>query len=109
MSETERLLARDKLARTLEQMLDGKLSYIEGSRALNSISKAAGYDWLSEPFVTFVAIASETDAVPMGKVRDLWHPDAIAKHAGKWNQSEEWAKQVGEPACREALALVRGA
>jgi hypothetical protein len=109
MSDTERLLARDKLGEALSQMMGGNLSFIEGSRIVNGLTEAAGYDRLSEPFVAFVAIDSETDAVPIGKVRDLWHPDAVAKHTDEWCQSEAWAKQVGEPACREALALMRAA
>jgi hypothetical protein len=95
------------LVEALEQMMAGQLSFIEGSRIVSSLTEAAGYDRLSKPFVAFVAIDSETDAVPIGRVRDLWHPDAVAKHAEAWSQSEAWAKQFGETACREALALVR--
>ena len=109
MSETERLLAREKLTETLDQMTGEKLSFIEGSRIVSRLIEAAGYDRLSEPFVTFVTIDSETDAVPMGSVRDLWHPEAVEKHAEEWSRSEAWAKQIGEPACREALELLRSA
>ena len=107
MTDTERFLAREKLIETLEAMMGGKLSFIEGSRIVSRLIETAGYDRLSDPLVTFVAIDSETDAVPMGQVRDLWHPDAVAKHEKKWSQSEAWAKQVGEPACPEALKLLR--
>jgi hypothetical protein len=109
MTETEPLLAREKLIETLEQMMGGKLSFIDGTRIVRRLIETAGYDPLSEPFVAFVAIDSETDAVPTGKVRDLWQPDAVAKHAKEWSQSEAWAKQAGEPACREALELLRSA
>jgi hypothetical protein len=107
MSDTERLLAREKLIRTLEQMIGGKLSFIEGSRIVSGLMDRAGYDRLSEPFVRFVAINSETDAVPVGKARDLWHPDSVENHAEAWSRSEARAKQIGEPACREALELLR--
>jgi hypothetical protein len=107
MSDTERLRAREKLIRALEQMVGGNLSFIEGSRVVSGLIDRAGYDRLSEPFVRFVAMDSETDSVPVGKVRDLWHPDAVEKHAEAWSLSEAWAKQIGEPACREALELLR--
>jgi hypothetical protein len=107
MSDTERLLARAKLAETLEGMIEGRLSFIEGSRIAAGLASRAGYEQSSEPFVTFVAIESETDAIPLGEVRELWHPHAIAKHAREWQQAETWAKQVGEAACRDALVLLR--
>jgi hypothetical protein len=106
MSHTERLLAREKLIETLEQMLVGELSFIEGSRVVTGLTDKAGYDRLVEPFVKFVAIDSETDAIPVGEVRELWQPDAIAKHTDDWNRSEAWARQVGQSACEEALALL---
>jgi hypothetical protein len=87
-------------------MLAGQLSYIEGARIVNGWSHDAGIDRLSVPFVTFVAIDSETDAIPLGEVRDLWASDAVAKHSAEWERSEAWAKQHGELACREALALL---
>jgi hypothetical protein len=56
MSDTERLLARHKLAETLEQMIDGGLSFIEGSRIVAGLTERAGCDGRSKPFVTFIAI-----------------------------------------------------
>lgn len=106
MSDTERLLARDRLVETLGLMIAGTLSFIEGSRIVNRLADTAGFDRLSKPFVAFVAIVSETDAVPVGSVRDLWHPKAVAKHDDDWAKAEVWAKQHGEPACREALTLL---
>ena len=104
MADTE--LARAKIAETLKLMLAGQVSYIEGARIVNGWSHETGIDRLSEPFVTFVAIDSETDCVPLGKVRDLWASDAVAKHSAEWERSEAWAKQCGEPACHEVLALL---
>ena len=58
MSDTDCLLAQQKLVETLEQMLAGKLSFIEGCRVVTGLIGKAGYDRLSEPFVRFVAIDS---------------------------------------------------
>ena len=99
-------LARANITRIVNAMLAGQLSFIEGARNVNVWSNNAGIDLLSEPFVTFVAIDSETDAVPIGKVRDLWAPEALARYRVEWERSEAWAKQWGEPACHETLALL---
>ena len=106
MNNTEHLRAGIKLAETLELMLHGKLSFIEGSRTVIRLVETAGFDSLSEPFVTFNLIDSETDAVPIGKVRDLWDEDAVVRHALDWERSEAYAKLYGEPACHEALLLL---
>ncbi|HET6942885.1 MAG TPA: hypothetical protein VFH89_12055 [Sphingomicrobium sp.] len=67
MSDTERIVARERLVETLKRMAGGELSFIEGSRIASRLTDTAGFDRLSEPFVVFVAIDSETDAVPWGR------------------------------------------
>ena len=86
--------------------MDGSISFIEGSRIVNDLATAAGFDRYEEPFVRFVAIASETDAVPIGDVRKLWHPEAVIKHAEEWARAESRAMQYGKAACSEALAIM---
>ncbi len=85
-------------------MLDGKISYIEGSRLICGLLEPARLERLEAPFVTFVAIASETDAVPVGAVRDRWHPDARIKFAKEWAKAEQYAKAIGEAACQDTIA-----
>lgn len=87
-------------------MLGGRISFIEGSRIVNDLATAAGFDRYEDPFVRFVAIASETDAVPIGDVRELWHPEAVIKHAEEWARAESWAMEYGKAACSEALAII---
>ena len=99
-------VARAKIAETLRGMLTGQFTYIEGARIVDSLSNAAGFDRYSEPFVTFVGAASESDEVPVGDVRDLWSSEAIAKHSAEWKRTEAWAKEFAEPACHAALALL---
>ena len=98
---------RLEMIETLEQMLANELSFIEGSRALSVLLHSADVDRLSDPFVTFVAIDSETDDIPLGDTRSLWSKQALEQHAAKWRQAEDWARRVGEPASRAALAILR--
>ncbi len=67
---------RQAISAMAEAMLSGDCSYIEGVRAIFGLLKDAHIDQFDEPFVTFVAIHSETDAVPVGKFREQWHPEA---------------------------------
>jgi hypothetical protein len=99
--------ARAEIGNLLERALLGQTSFIETARAMNGLVEEAGFDRLSEPFVRFVGIDSETDHIPLGKVRDLWQTEAIERHRADWDGAEAWAKQFGEQACREALELVR--
>jgi len=106
MSHSQNAFAREKLREALEGMLNGTVSCIEGSRIVNDFATAAGLDRYKEPFVRFLAIASETDAVPIGDVRKLWHPEAVIKHAEEWARAESWAMEYGKVACSEALAII---
>jgi len=62
MSGSETSFARQQLRESLEDILNGRVSFIEGSRIKNDFVTAAGFDRYEEPFVRFLAIASETDA-----------------------------------------------
>jgi hypothetical protein len=60
-----------------QAMLDGALGIIEGSRRLNDLREALGIHHLDDDFAGFVAIDSETDALPIGDVRRLWNEEAL--------------------------------
>ena len=95
--------SREAIVETAQSMLDGRTGYIEGSRQICGLLDAARLERLEPPFVMFVAIDSETDHVPVGKVRDRWHPDAKMKFAQEWADAEQYAKSHGEVACRQTI------
>lgn len=97
---------RQRIAATAECMLSGQCSYIDGARRISDMLDGARLDRLGEPFVAFVVITSETDAVPIGELRDRWHADARIKLEPEWADAEQYAREVGEPACRNALAWI---
>ena len=94
---------RTVIAETCQTMLGGGLSYIEGSRLICRLLESAKLERLEPPFVTFVAIESETDNVPVGKFKDQWHPEAKIRLDQEWENAEQYAKNMGEAACRGAL------
>jgi hypothetical protein len=103
-TEVEQL--RTRISDTAQCMLDGRCSYIEGTRQILGMFDKARIDRLSEPFITFVAIGSATDEVPVGALREGWHPEAKIKLAAKWADAERDAKRLGEAACRDTIAWV---
>ncbi|MGY2735707.1 hypothetical protein [Sphingomonas sp. UYP23] len=94
---------RAKIIDTARRMLAGQLPYIEGVRAICEMLSDARLSNLEEPFVGFTAVDSETDAVPIGDVRERWHPEAKIKLAAEWERAELYAKSICEPACRAAI------
>ncbi len=96
--------ARARIVDTAQEMLAGRISYIEGTRAICGMLNAAGLDHLQDPFVGFTAIDCETDGVPIGDVRERWHPEARLKLAADWESAEIYAKSIGERTCRAAIA-----
>ncbi len=107
-SEPEVALARMEMAAAAEAMLRGAVSYIEGSRIICSLMHDAGVDVLAEPFVAFVSISSQTEIVPIGKVREQWSAEARLSHACDWERAEQFAQKALEAECRELAAEFSG-
>ena len=99
--------ARERIGTTAREMLADDCSYIEGSRQIVALLHRARIDQFTQPFVVFVAIDSETDAVPIGELREGWHPEAKIKLQPEWDEAENYAKTYGQSACREAIAWVQ--
>lgn len=63
-----------------QRMLNDQLGVIEGSIALAGYAHRIVPDWRVDPdFRLFGAIASETDHLPFGEVRDRWSQGGLAK------------------------------
>ncbi|MGE0008781.1 MAG: GNAT family N-acetyltransferase [Parvibaculaceae bacterium] len=104
--EAHREQSRKRIIATAKQMLAGKCSFIDGSRVISDLLSPAGIDRLAKPFVVFVAIESQTDHIPTGSLRDRWHTDALGKLGPEWAEWEAWARQDGEAACNEIIAIL---
>lgn len=60
-------------------LIEGRFSVIEAARALAKLTSWTGLH-ADADLTTFVAIDSETDALPVGDVRKLWATHALALH-----------------------------
>lgn len=55
---------------------------------------------------TVIGIDSETDALPIGQIREMWHPSTAAIEDAKVRDAEERYRERLTAACREILKLL---
>jgi hypothetical protein len=84
-------------------MLAGMLSYIEGARRIVSAWPASKLDEDDPDFLPFVGIHSETDALPLGKMRTYWNVAALEKLQPEIDRTEAWAQEFGEAFARNLV------
>jgi hypothetical protein len=95
---------RQHIVSTARDMLEGRLSFLLGSRVLAPLrpqSEATRYD---QDFLMFVAIYSQTKALPLDAVREQWDQHALARLEPEIAEAEQWASAVGATACRSLIA-----
>jgi hypothetical protein len=103
-NESEIMKARHAIFDAAQDMLAGRLSYIEGARKIITAKWAAKLDEWDEDLVPFVGIDSETEALPFGEMRAHWQPAALDALRPEIDRMEAWARRCGEPHCRNLVA-----
>jgi hypothetical protein len=99
-NEAEILAARRMILKASQDLLAGKLSYIEGARKIVAAGTTARLDQWDADLLPFVGIVSETDALPFGEMRKHWQAAALDALQPEIDQKEVWARGFGEPHCR---------
>jgi hypothetical protein len=66
-----------KALETVESALDGRIGVAEAAHALLPFLRMQPDFTLREDFDLIRAVASETDHLPIGRVRELWHTDSL--------------------------------
>lgn len=94
-----------EIRRQVTAFLNGEARPVETAVALfgyhdDSIEPAA----LRDALLAFVAVASETDAIPLGDRRALWHPDVREAEDRKHDAAQAWAHPIVEQACLQIVA-----
>jgi hypothetical protein len=84
-------------------MRAGRLSFIEGARLICDLRGTSRLDVEDPDVQAFVVIESETDALPVGALRELWAPEALDAIQPRLAASEAWAKTIGEAACESFI------
>lgn len=101
--EPEAQEARGEIVRTARDMLSGALSFIEGARLICQLRSRAKLADLDPDILPFLGIYSETDALPIGDVRRLWAPEALARMQPEIDRLEQWARNFGTPKCQTLI------
>lgn len=89
-------------------MLAGKLSYIEGARAIIAAKSLARLDEWDPDLLPFEGINSETDALPFGVTRAHWQATAVDALQPEIDRLEAWARQFGESYCLNLVTRFSG-
>lgn len=95
---------RRRIVKTAQAMLDGEMTYLLGARELATLRHEAEVENADTDFMMFVAIDSDTDAFPLGLVRELWDKSALEKLQPQIDEAEDWAKNHAESACAKLVA-----
>jgi hypothetical protein len=102
-NESEMAAARRAILQAAQEMLAGKLAYIEGARTIHASRWAAKVGDRDSDLEPFAGIVSETDALPTEQTRPLWQAAALERLQPEIDRLEAWAKQFGEPHCRNLI------
>jgi hypothetical protein len=71
---------RQKVVAIARELLAGRVGVIEAARQIDAFrGDRVGLDEFDPDFVTFLAIESETDDLPVGDTRSHWAADALAQ------------------------------
>jgi len=104
--ESRRLAA----ANAATAMIEGSVGIIEGCRLLHSLSYDIVPDWRAdEDFGLFGAVASETDVLPIGSVRQHWDALALEREDAKIAHAENLYREQVVAACAHLLGRLRDA
>ena len=81
-------------------MLDGSIHYLEGAIELSSLRFEVDVSENDQDFITFTAVASEIDHLPIGSPRQYWSKEAMERHEPEIQESINWAKEFSLPQCK---------
>ena len=103
-NESEILKARHAILDAAQDMLAGRLTYIEGARKIVAAWWTSKLDEGDPDFLPFVGINSETEALPFGEMKTHWQPAAVDTLQPEIDRMQAWARRFGEPHCRNLVA-----
>lgn len=99
--------AKAALVHAAQAMLDGRLSFIAGAREVTRLWRTARLPDFHPCILAFTGIDSETDSVPLGELRAMWHPAALARQQPEYDAAEQWAAEFGRPQCVALIEFLK--
>src|SRR5260221_14460885 len=98
---------RSQIVEIAHRLLNEKLSFLEGARQICSLRKDAEVPERDGDFDAFTVIESETDALPIGSVRQHWSEMALKDLEPEIEKAERWAREIGTGACHALIHRFR--
>lgn len=86
-------------------MIAGEIGVIPASRELGYLRHEVDSQ-LAKVLVTFAAIDSETDALPVGQVRKEWNSDALKRKDKEITEAEDFYRGSAIDAATELIRLL---
>ncbi len=104
MSHTEYINAlRTDAARVASEALAGRIHLLEACHTLSSLLARAELEANDPDLDAFVLISSETDALPVGAVRERWDPVALEHLQPEIDSAITWAVPIATPALKSVV------
>ena len=95
--------SRHRAVGLAQGILAGSTPLLEGCHALASLHQAVEVAEQDADFKAFALVSSECDALPTGKARELWAPEALARLEPEVQSAIAWATPLVLPACRSIV------
>jgi hypothetical protein len=98
----------EELRRVVLCLLEGEIGVIAASRALGQLRHHIAPAWpeMGEALLPFIAVDSDTDALPIGAERAMWARSALAIEDHKIAEAEERFRDPIRAACHRIMALL---
>jgi len=96
---------RVHILRVARQLVAGEIGVIAASRELGYLRHKVESQ-LTKVLVTFTAIDSETDALPVGDVRKEWSPEALKRKDKEITEAEDFYRDSAIKAATELIRLL---
>jgi len=94
---------RSEVAKVARELRDGCISVVEGAWRLSALQREVTRADFDDDFMLFVAIASETDHLPVGEVRRRYSKAALQKADSEIKKVEEFYRAKVAEACEKLL------
>jgi hypothetical protein len=96
---------KEKIIRICRAVLNNEMGVIEASRILSKRPFSQGFE--DDPdVITFIAIDSSTDHLPIGEVRKLWNKEALAQKDKEIAECEVFYRAQAREACERLIKKV---
>jgi hypothetical protein len=93
-----------RFTRRATQVLAGDVALIDATQELFRLAIQLGLEEGDSIYDDLRLIASETDRLPLGQVRQFWAAEALKRLEPEIEHAEIWAREFGLDTCRSIVS-----